>query len=161
MGASAFRTFLRVNRLLMFSPKGFLDQTSIYMLASCVSSIFTSQLEGGVELVGLAHGEIMGDVLNIFHFLSHCIIIFIPLLSFFISELLSTNIPYASYYLIRTTIVRSVQCHRFFTCSCSVAALGVAWVLPPPQFCYSVSLTDVFREPSNFLSFHNYGKLFI
>ncbi|KAA0025138.1 Retrovirus-related Pol polyprotein from transposon TNT 1-94 [Cucumis melo var. makuwa] len=46
VGAYAFRTSLRANRLLMSLPRGFSDQTSTFVLASWASLIFTFQLEG-------------------------------------------------------------------------------------------------------------------
>jgi len=53
-GNICIRRSLRVNRLLMFLPRGFSDQTSTFVLASWASLIFTSQLEGSV---GILSGE--------------------------------------------------------------------------------------------------------
>ena len=73
MGAYAFYIFFRTNRLMMFSPRGFAEETSTFVLSSWTSLIFTSQLEGVLELVGLTYREICPKYFSFFISLYHSI----------------------------------------------------------------------------------------
>ena len=81
VGAYAFCTSLRAHRLLMLSPMSFSYQTLIFVLGSWASLNLCSNLRGSVKVSGLDLEEDYEKfAINIFPFLSLCIILSIPLL---------------------------------------------------------------------------------
>ena len=79
VGAYAFRTSLRADKLLMFSPMGFSDQTSNCVSKLGLIDIYVPTWGRVLELVGLAYWETCFKYSSFF-FIFFCTFLFISLL---------------------------------------------------------------------------------